>query len=390
MKNLRLIPAVHKNQAIVKAHFAFDQEIIALVKNQDGARWSQTLQSWYFPKADFNLNTLYQSCKGKVFIDYSRLKQTSRPINKTVSDTPKPIVKIPKEYLEKLVLKRYSQHTAKTYSSCFLKFMLFFKHQKLETISKEEIKRFLLHLIEKEKVSSSTQNQYINAIKFYYEKVLGQGKMVFSIERPKKTKSLPKVISKNEVTRLIEQIHNLKHRAIVCLIYSSGLRMGEVLSLSLKDIHSKRGVICVRGGKGKKDRISILSPKILSLLREYVTVYRPSTYLFEGTKNKKYSSTSVNKIIQRATKKARIKSNVTAHVLRHSFATHLLEQGTDLRYIQELLGHSSSKTTEIYTHITKKGFENLKSPFDSLGFEKNNTVLFSHPKKGAKQHTTTK
>ena len=151
MKNLRLIPAVHKNQAIVKAHFAFDQEIIALVKNQDGARWSQKLQSWYFPKADFNLNTLYQSCKGKVFIDYSRLKQTSRPINKTVSDTPKPIVKIPKEYLEKLVLKRYSQHTAKTYSSCFLKFMLFFKHQKLETISKEEIKRFLLHLIEKEK-----------------------------------------------------------------------------------------------------------------------------------------------------------------------------------------------------------------------------------------------
>lgn len=189
MKNLRLIPVVHKNQAIVKAHFAFDQEIIALIKNQDGARWSQTLQSWYFPKADFNLNTLYQSCNGKVFIDYSRLKQTSRSINKTVSDTPKPIVKIPKEYLEKLVLKRYSQHTAKTYSSRFLKFMLFFKHQKLETISKEEIKRFLLHFIEREKVSSSTQNQYINTIKFYYEKVLGQEKIVFSIERPKKTKS---------------------------------------------------------------------------------------------------------------------------------------------------------------------------------------------------------
>jgi len=389
MKTLRLIPDIHRQQHIVKADFAFDKGLIALIKKQKGVRWSQTLKCWYFSKADFNLNTFYQSCKGKIFIDYSQLKQSSRPIKKTVSEPLRPVVSIPKEYTEQLVLKRYSQNTVKTYSSCFLKFMSYFKSQELETIGKEEIKRFLLHLIEKEKVSASTQNQYINAIKFYYEKVLGQQKMVFSIERPKKAKSLPKVISKNEVKRLIDHIDNLKHRAIVCLIYSSGLRMGEVLSLSLKDIHSKRGIICVRGGKGKKDRISILSPKILSLLREYVTVYRPSTYLFEGVKNKKYSSTSVNKIIQRASKKAQIKNNVTAHVLRHSFATHLLEQGTDIRYIQELLGHSSSRTTEIYTHITKKGFENLKSPFDSLGFQKNNTVLFSPPKMGAKQHSTT-
>lgn len=182
MKNLRLIPAVHKNQAVVKAHFVFDKNIIALVKNQNGARWSQTLQSWYFSKADFNLNTLYQSCKGKVFIDYSRLKQASLPIKKTVSEPPKPIVNIPKEYTEQLVLKRYSQNTVKTYSSCFLKFMLFFKTRKLETIGKAEIKRFLLHLIDKEKVSAATQNQYINAIKFYYEKVLGQEKIKFPIE----------------------------------------------------------------------------------------------------------------------------------------------------------------------------------------------------------------
>ena len=392
MKYLQLIPDMHRQQKIIKAAFAYDWELIALIKLQKSARWSQSLQSWYFPKKDFQLNRFFQSFKDKAFIDYSPLKKapSTTPLAKKSSKESTPEIQLPKGFKEQLILMRYSQNTVKTYCSCLLKFKGHFKGKDIDSLSKEEIKSFLLHLIQEKKVSPSTQNQYINAIKFYYERVLGQEKMVFCIERPKKTKSLPKVISKNEVTRLIDQIHNLKHRAIVCLIYSSGLRMGEVLSLSLKDIHSKRGVICVRRGKGKKDRISILSPKILSLLREYVTVYRPNTYLFEGTKNKKYSSTSVNKIIQRATKKAQIKSNVTAHVLRHSFATHLLEQGTDLRYIQELLGHNSSKTTEIYTHITKKGFENLKSPFDSLGFKKNNTVLFSHPKKGAKQHSTTK
>ena len=145
-----------------------------MVKAQKGARWSQTLKCWYFPKADFNLNTFYQSLKGKAYIDYSKLKKTSSPTKKTTPDQSKPTLKLPKAYLEQLVIKRYSKNTVKTYSSCFLKFRLFFKHQKLETISKEEIKRFLLHLIEKEKVSASTQNQYINAIKFYYEKVLNQ------------------------------------------------------------------------------------------------------------------------------------------------------------------------------------------------------------------------
>ena len=386
MKNLRLIPSIHRQQPIVKVDFNFDIDLIRLVKQQKGVRWSQTLKCWYFSKADFKLNSFYQSLKGKVFIDYSLLKQASPKIKKTTSAVLKPKVKIPSEYIELLALKRYSQNTVKTYSSCFLKFMLFFKKHQLETIGKEEINRFLLHLIKKENISVSTQNQYINAIKFYYEKVLKKEKIVFKIERPKKSKSLPKVISKNLVIRLIDCIKNLKHRAIICLIYSSGLRIGEVLSLRLKDIHSKRGMISVIGGKGKKDRISILSPKVLALLIDYVTVYRPSTYLFEGSKNEKYSSTSVNKIIKRASKKAGISRKVSAQVLRHSFATHLLEQGTDIRYIQELLGHSSSKTTEIYTHVTKKGFENLKSPFDSLKFKNNDTMLLSHKNKIAKQH----
>ena len=166
MKSLRLLPELHRKEQIVKADFIYDETLIALVKAQKGARWSQTLKCWYFLKADFNLNTFYQSLKGKAYIDYSKLKQTSSPTKKTTPAKSKPTLKLPKAYLEQLVIKRYSKNTVKTYSSCFLKFRLFFKHQKLETLNKEEIKRFLLHLIEKEKVSASTQNQYINAIKF--------------------------------------------------------------------------------------------------------------------------------------------------------------------------------------------------------------------------------
>ena len=366
MKNLRLIPAVHKNQAIVKAHFAFDQEIIALVKNQDGARWSQTLQSWYFPKADFNLNTLYQSCKGKVFIDYSRLKQTSRPINKTVSDTPKPIVKIPKEYLEKLVLKRYSLHTAKTYSSCFSKFMLFFKDKKLETLTENEIKTFLLYLIQQKKVSPSTQNQYINAIKFYYEKVLKQPKMVFSLDRPIKAKKLPEVLTEKEVLMILKSTPNIKHKTILSLLYSGGLRIGELIGLRIQDVVWDKDYLFVRGGKGKKDRITLLSEHIAPLLKKYIESYKPNYWVIESPNRKQYSDSSIRAILRNSTKAAGLQKRVYPHMLRHSFATHLLEKGTDLRYIQELLGHGSSKTTEIYTHVSKKSLANIKSPLDAI------------------------
>jgi len=166
--------------------------------------------------------------------------------------------------------------------------------------------------------------------------------------------------------------------------------MSELLNLTLRDIRTDDGIIIIKEAKGKKDRISILSKKVLVILRAYFKAYTPNWYLFEGEKGRKYSSTSVNKIIKRASQKAGIKRVVSAHILRHSFATHLLEQGTDIRYIQGLLGHSSSKTTERYTHITKKGFENLKSPFDSLELENNKGVQFSQTKEADKQHSNLK
>jgi site-specific recombinase XerD len=196
--------------------------------------------------------------------------------------------------------------------------------------------------------------------------VLGRPVKTYYVQRPKKEKRLPEVLSEEEVASVLNAVENIKHKAILSLIYSAGLRLGELINLKINDIDSKRMVVNIRQGKGKKDRLSLLSEKVLLLLREYYTVYQPKEWLFEGQFFGQYSATSVQKVFRIAKAKAGIKKPATVHTLRHSFATHLLERGTDLRYIQALLGHKNPKTTEIYTHITKKGMEKIKSPFDNL------------------------
>ncbi|MEQ8240916.1 MAG: tyrosine-type recombinase/integrase [Cyclobacteriaceae bacterium] len=203
-----------------------------------------------------------------------------------------------------------------------------------------------------------------NGVKFYYEVVLGMPNRFYSVERPFKKESLPKVISKESVIKMIDVCPNIKHRCIVALLYSSGLRRAELLNLKISDIDSERMTIRVTQGKGKKDRISILSKRLLEDLRNYYRAWRPKEYLFEGQEGGQYSATSVAKIIDRAAKKAKITQKVTPHMLRHSFATHLLEAGTDLRSIQTLLGHSSSRTTEVYTHIAVTGLSRIQNPLD--------------------------
>ncbi len=187
-----------------------------------------------------------------------------------------------------------------------------------------------------------------------------------AIQRPRKAKKLPVVLSENEVKLLLQQVKNIKHKSILFTIYSAGLRRSEVLHLKLIDIDSERNCIIVKGAKGNKDRNTLLSKKLLLLLREYYKVYKPKEYLFEGATGRRYSITSIRKIYGNALVKSGIKKKAHLHTLRHSFATHLLERGTDIRYIQALLGHSSSKTTEIYTHITTKGFDTIESPLDEM------------------------
>ena len=233
--------------------------------------------------------------------------------------------------------------------------------------SHNDIVNFLNFLIDQFCISTTYQNQYINAIKFYYEKVLRQKKTTYNLQRPKKENKLPLVLSVSEVERLLSAIDNLKHRCILALIYASGLRVSELINLKITDIHSERGLIHIRDGKGHKDRYSLLPKSLIPQLRQYYKEWKPGQFLFEGpTLHSKYSSSSIRKIMQRALKKAKVNSNATPHTLRHSFATHLLESGTNLRYIQELLGHQSSKTTEIYTHISQKNIENICSSLDKL------------------------
>lgn len=225
---------------------------------------------------------------------------------------------------------------------------------------------YLLYLIQTKNILLSQQNQRINAIKFYFQQVLGREKEIYNLHRPRKEHKLPSVLSEEEIILIFKQVSNIKHKALLYLIYSGGLRLSEVVNLKISDIDSKRNLILIREAKGKKDRTTLLSQTLLELLRTYYREYKPKEYLFEGQDQEKYSTRSVQNIFKKALFKSGIKKNATVHTLRHSFATHLLERGTDLRYIQELLGHSSSKTTEIYTHITKKGLDKIVSPLDNL------------------------
>ena len=271
-----------------------------------------------------------------------------------------------KNYKNLLIQKRYSQNTQDIYCSYFKDFCNYFQNENIENMTTVQINSYILGLIKSKNISISQQNQRINAIKFYYEKVLGREKQYYELHRPKKEHKLPKVLSKTQVKRIFYVTKNLKHKCILMLIYSAGLRRSELLNLIPSDIDSERMIIHINDAKGKKDRISLLSDNLLKLLRQYYKEYRPQKYLFEGQKGGMYSPTSVANILKKAALKAGINKTVTPHMLRHSFATHLLEQGTDLRYIQELLGHESSKTTEIYTHVSKKAIDRIINPIDEF------------------------
>ena len=348
--------------------------IQTVVKGLPGVKWSEKFGMAYLKNNSKNMSLIFKDFSGIAWVNGSHFfkkKSNAKGIEPLNVDsyrkrvTPENYRKCPEEFLQKLELKHYALNTAKTYIQLFEVFMNHHKDVSLKHINESMIHNYLQSLVHQKK-SSSYINQMINSIKFYYEVVLEMPNRFYSIDRPIKKETLPKVISLEEVKLIINNTNNIKHRCIVSLLYSAGLRRSELLNLKLEDIDSKRMVINIRNSKGGKDRITILSPILLKELRIYYKDWKPKTYLFEGIVNKQYSGTSVSRIIDKARLKSGIIKKVTPHMLRHSFATHLLENGTDLRYIQVLLGHNSTRTTEIYAQVATNQLKQIKSPLELL------------------------
>jgi site-specific recombinase XerD len=269
-------------------------------------------------------------------------------------------------YTGLLKLKNYSAATLTTYRHWFMIFLCHFPKHKPSTITKAEVMDFLLAYRNSEKWSATIQNQLINAIKFFYEQLLKRPNEFYDLPRAQKPEHLPSVFDEKEIKQLITATENLKHRSMLCLAYAGGLRVSEIVNMKIADIDSKRMVITLRQAKGKKDRQVMLSEKLLVLLREYFKEFKPKLWLFEGQSGGQYSTRSVQEVIQQAKQKAGIKKKGSIHALRHSFATHLHEGGTDITSIKELLGHTSLRTTMIYTHVSRKQLAKIQSPLDKL------------------------
>lgn len=334
-----------------------DSEAVGILLSQDAEKTGEN--SACIPAAAFKLPDFYDRYSPHAYIDYSRV-YVRHP-------KPQRTYVLPEGYLELLEQKRYSPSTVKTYRSYFSDFMEYHKERSIDRLKVADINKYILYLVNEKKISVSQQNMRINAIKFYYEQVKGGKRQYYGgITRAKEYKTLPEVLSRDEVKRILSCLTNRKHHCMISLIYSAGLRRSELLNLTPQDIVSERMLVRIMG-KGKKCRYSLLSEKVLHELREYFKEYRPKKWLFEGdTPGEQYSASALVKVLKEAAQRAGIKHRVHVHVARHSFATHLLEQGTDLRTIQELLGHNDIKTTSIYLHVTSAHKSSISNPLDSL------------------------
>ena len=338
----------HKGEHRIAVYFEKNTEWIAQIRQIEGSRWSQSLKAWHLPDTEDN-----------------RIRFNIRPAAHSLPSL-EGIEQIQK-FTQWLVSKRYSPSTIKTYTEALKSFLVFYREKSISEITNEDVIIYNNEFITLNNLSASYQNQIVNAIKLYFKTVRDTKIDVEKIHRPKRSKLLPNVLSKEEIKLILNAHSNIKHKTMLSLIYSCGLRRSELINLKPNDIDSKRGIVIIRQSKGKKDRIAPLSPKILKMLREYYIGYKPRTWLFEGQiQNTKYDERSLSNVLKQALTKSNISKPVSLHWLRHSYATHLLESGTDLRYIQELLGHNSSKTTEIYTHVSTKSLQQIKSPFDDL------------------------
>ena len=270
------------------------------------------------------------------------------------------------KFQKQIAIENYSEQTQKTYFSTIKLFLEYLTKLKKTKIDDSDIQNYLYYCKTERNYSYSSMKHVVASISYLYSKVLNKPiPRVLDIKFRKPT-TLPSVLSINDISKILKVMKNIKHKTILLLIYSSGLRLNELLELRIGDIDSEAMRIHIKSGIGKKDRYVVLSDNVLELLREYYKIYKPNNYLIEGQNGGKYSPKSVQSVFKSALKKAGIKKKATVHTLRHSFATHLLDEGTDIRYIQELLGHKRLETTQIYTHVSSYSINKIKSPADKL------------------------
>ncbi len=383
MKNkLKIILTIdyHRKTEVILMEFPFDRILMERVK-KIGGFWSVSKKSWYLDHTSDNLKTIYDTFQGNVLIDDSALiSQRNNPIahyattkfrKKHLKVHPKDLSKEDIKNLHKYVKflrgKALSENTVRIYYTHILDFLKYLDKKPIEEINNRHVEMFIEDVCIPRMYAISTHRQVIGAVK-HFQDLFDLSKIDSSkLTLPRKTNYLPTVLSKEEIIELLRNTKNLKHRAIIALIYASGLRIGELINLELRDIDINRLQIFVRRSKGRKDRYVIMAKSLIPVINNYIMTYKPQKYFAESIESgNKYSAGSVRNVLRRSCKAAGITKKVTPHTLRHSYATHLLENGVDIRYIQKLLGHSKPETTMIYTHVATKDLMGIESPLDKI------------------------
>ena len=355
---------LYEGREYVRISFPYSFRAKECVKCFPGTRWKRELGFWYLtdPGATPDLKAHLEADGYRVQI--LRRKQAGKTVMRTARPAGyRPLVK---RFGDFLAARRYSRSTNASYSALLGQFLVFLGDKSPETADNTDAEAFLEYLVLKRRISISTHRLAISALKQFAVFLPGSSLDPEGLVRPRRSRKLPTVLGAAEVIRLLQATRNLKHRAITALLYGSGLRIGELLKLRVSEMDLDRKQLFVKQGKGRKDRFVLLAEHILPLLENYLGTYTPEIYFAEGSPGEPYSATSVRAFLKRNARRAGILKKVTPHTLRHSFATHLLEQGVDIRYIQELLGHARPETTMVYTHVSRQDLLRIRSPLDLL------------------------
>lgn len=383
MTSIVLRPIHHKGQDRIALFYPADPLTDKKVKRVANARWSDTYHCWHIPCSREAYEALKTQIADTAQLDAAELRRylaQKKALVPAAAGQPhytqskmmlahplsEPNLLALTLFRNMLQLKGYSANTIRNYCNEFHHLLRLLGSSPVHLLEKKHILSYLLWLLEQCGYSETHVHTAVNAIKFYFEKVLGRENEFYDLPRPKKHLLLPSVLAESEMLNMILAIGNLKHRCLLMAGYSAGLRVSEIVALRITDIDSKRMMIHIRRAKGKKDRMVPLSAKFLETLRSYYKVYTPKDYLFEGQNGGVYSIRSVQEIIKKAKDLAGVSKKGGTHMLRHSYATHLMEHGTDIRIIQELLGHNSITTTMRYTHVARKTLQQIESPLDKL------------------------